>query len=131
MRFQRIHAQRPGDVLDPLLAHIAENVRKLVANMIAHRAREANPAWLGQRLQSRGDIDAVAVDVVAVDDHVADIDPDAKFDAAVYWFGGIALSHRALHLDCTAHRIDDASEFDEEAVAGGLDSPTVMLGDFG
>ena len=39
---------------------------------------------------------------------------------------GVALDHAVLHLDGAAHRIDDAAEFDDAAVAGALDDPTVM-----
>jgi hypothetical protein len=44
---------------------------------------------------------------------------------------GAAGNHLPLHLDRTAHRVDDAGELDEEAVAGGFDDATPMLGDFG
>ena len=37
----------------------------------------------------------------------------------------------ALHLDRAAHRIDDAGELDQQAVAGGLDDAAAMLGDLG
>ena len=39
--------------------------------------------------------------------------------------------HLPLHLDRAAHRVDDAGELGKEAVAGGLDDATPMLGDFG
>ena len=35
----------------------------------------------------------------------------------------------ALHLDGAAHRIDDAGELDQQAVAGRLDDAAAMLGD--
>jgi hypothetical protein len=41
----------------------------------------------------------------------------------------IAVGHRALDFGCTAHRVDNAGEFREHAVAGGLDDPAVMLAD--
>ena len=44
---------------------------------------------------------------------------------------GVALGHLALHLDRAAHRIDDAGELDQQAVAGGLDDAAAMLGDLG
>src|SRR5215472_3720000 len=40
-------------------------------------------------------------------------------------------AHLVLHLDRTAHRVDDAGELGEEAVAGRFDDATPMLGDFG
>ena len=42
---------------------------------------------------------------------------------------GVAFGHAALHLDGAAHRVDDAGEFDEEAVAGGFDDAAAMLDD--
>jgi hypothetical protein len=41
---------------------------------------------------------------------------------------GVPLRHRLLHRDGAAHCIDDAWKFDQHAVAGGLDDPTVVLG---
>jgi hypothetical protein len=35
-----------------------------------------------------------------------------------------------VHRDSAAHRIDDAPELYQHAVAGGLDDPAVVLGDF-
>ena len=75
---QRIDPHRPGDVLDALLAHVLERVRQPVADLVAHRAGDADAAGLGQRLQPRRDIDAVAEDVVVLGDDVAEIDADAK-----------------------------------------------------
>ena len=44
---------------------------------------------------------------------------------------GVAGDHLPLHLDRTAHRVDNAGELGKEAVAGRLDDATPMLGDFG
>ena len=44
---------------------------------------------------------------------------------------GVALGHLALHLDRAAHRVDDAGELDQQAVAGGLDDAAAMLRDLG
>ena len=47
-----------------------------------NRVGDEHPAGIGQGLDPRGDVDAVAVNVAAVGDHVAEIDPDAKPQAA-------------------------------------------------
>jgi hypothetical protein len=64
------------------------------------------PPRLCQRLEARRHIDAVAKNVVAVDDDVTDIDPDTKVDPQIRWYARIAPGHLALHVDRTAHRID-------------------------
>jgi hypothetical protein len=45
--------------------------------------------------------------------------------------GGMAALRSAIarDLDGTAHGIDDAGEFNQEPVAGGLDDAPAMLGD--
>ena len=53
----------PGDVLDPLLAHVLEAEAELVAHLVAHDLADADPARRGQALEARRDIDPVAEDV--------------------------------------------------------------------
>ena len=124
-------ADRAGDVLDALRPHVLEAEIELVAHLVAHDAADIDPAGVGQRLDARGDVDAVAVDVVAVDDDVADIDADAEFAAPILRHLGVALAHAALDIDGAAHCIDDAGEFDEETVPGRLYDAAAVLDDLG
>ena len=64
-----------------------------------------------------------------LDDHVAEIDPDAEPDPPLLRHLGLALGHAALDLHSAAHRIDHAWKFREHAVAGVLHHPAPMLGD--
>ena len=85
---------------------------------------------LGDALQPRGDIDAVAHQVaVALLDHVAEMDADPKFDAFVRRDLSIALDHRPLDFNSAVHRVDDTPELDNCAIAGALDDPAVVHGD--
>ena len=87
---------------------------------------------LGDALQPRGDIDAIAHEIaVAFLDDVAKVNTDAKLDAALGWQTGVAFDHAALHFDCAAHRVDDTAELDDAAIAGSLDDATVVHGDYG
>src|SRR5262249_10099503 len=122
-----IGAHRPRNVLDILLSHILERIGELVPDLISDGARDTNTARLRQRLQPRGYIDAVAIDVSVVDDDSAEIDPDPKDNAPVFGDPGIAVDHRTLQLDRAADGIDDAREFHQHAVAGGLDEAAAML----
>ena len=42
---------------------------------------------------------------------------------------GLSIDHRALDLDRASHRIDDARELSQEAVAGVLHCTAPVLGD--
>ncbi len=114
-----------------MLAAILERDRQLVAHLIAHHPADADPAGLGQSLQPRGDVDAVAENVVAVVDDVAEIDPDAELDAPLHRHRVIAPRHLALHLGGASHGIDDAGQFDEQPVSCRSHNPPVLLLDFG
>jgi hypothetical protein len=93
---------------------------------------QADRARLANTLQPRGEVDAVAHQVaVALLDHIAEMNANAKEDAPVLRHFGIALDHRALHFDREAHRIDDAAELDDAAVAGALDDAAMIHGDEG
>jgi hypothetical protein len=54
---------------------------------------------------------------------------DAEFDALVGRDLGVALDHRPLDFDGAVHRIDDAAEFNDAAVAGAFDDAPVVGGD--
>jgi hypothetical protein len=97
--------------------------------VVAHRPRDADPAGLGKGLQPCRHIDAVAKDVVALDDDVAEIDANAKPDAALVGYIGLAVNHPALHLGRTAHRVDDTRKFCEQSVAGMFDRAATVLRD--
>ena len=93
---------------------------------------EADRVGFGDPLEPSGDIDPVAHEVaVRLLDHVAEMDADAEFDAAVFRHARIAFDHAVLHLDCAAHGVDHAAELDDAAVAGALDDAAVMGGNGG
>jgi hypothetical protein len=96
-----------------------------------HHPRHANPAGLRNRFEPRCDIDAIAINIPPVLDDVTEIDPYPKLNAAIRRHIGVSLGRRSLHFDRTAHRIDDAGEFDKQSVAGGLDDPASVLLDLG
>src|SRR6185437_8676603 len=124
-----IDADRIGDVLDPLIAERLVAADQLVLDLLVDAAGDIDGARLGEALQPRRDVDAVAEDVVGLDDHVAEIDPDAIEDPLRVRQGRVAPDHALLDDDGAAHGLDRAVEHREEAVAGVLDDPAVMLDD--
>ena len=112
-----------------LCSQIVKRIQQFVPDMVAHSPGNADPAWLGERFETRGDIDAVAENVVAFDDHVAKVDADAKLDASIVWLVGIAANHSALDFGGATHRVHDTPEFREKTVAGVFDHTAPLLGD--
>ena len=126
-----VDADRLGDALDLLLAERGVADRQLRLDVVVGGAGDRDAAGLGERLHAVGDVHAVAVDVVAFDDHVAKIDADAELQPALERQGGVALGLLPLHLDRATQGIDDALELDQQAVAHGLDQPAAMAAIFG
>jgi len=120
----------PSDVFDLLLAQILKDKGQPVAHVVVNSIGDQHPAGIGQSFDPSGNVDAVAIEVVTLDDHIAEIDADAQFDAVVGADTNVPLGHRLLHRDRAPHRIDDAGKFHQQAVAGGLDDAAPVLGDF-
>ena len=62
-------------------------------------------------------------------DDVAQVNPNAVFDAPLRRHTGVALDQAGLNLDRATHRVDRAAEFDDCAVGMALDDAAVMGGD--
>jgi hypothetical protein len=121
-----VDPHEPGDVLETLFAQILEGEVEPAGGVLLHPRRDADAAGVSQPFEPRGDIDPIAENVAVLDDDVADIDADAKFDALSGRDARGPIRQRLLHLGRAAQRVDDAGEFDEQPVAGGLDQPTAM-----
>ncbi len=90
---------------------------------------QADAADLGELLDARGDVDAVAEDVAILENDVAEIDADAEFYAPVGGDVGIAPPHAVLDLDRRAHGVGDALKLDQHAVTRRLDDAAAVLVD--
>src|SRR5439155_10341107 len=77
-----VGAQRPGYVLEALLADVGELGFDLAAHLAKSIFGDADAAGLGDAFEPCRDVDAVAEDVVALDQDIAEVDADAPFHAA-------------------------------------------------
>ena len=87
------------------------------------------PPCSASAFQACRNIDAIAKDVVVLDDDVAEIDPDPEPDPAFLGDRGCAIGHRELPFGGTAHRVYDAREFRQYPVASGVDDAAGVLAD--
>jgi hypothetical protein len=123
-----VHAHRARDVLQLLGPEVVELAVDLVVDVVVHDARDAHPAALGEALQARRDVHAVAEQVVVLVDHVAEVDPHAQRDLARRVLSRLVARHRGLDRFRPACRFDDARELEQQPVAGGLeDAPAELV----
>ena len=120
---------RPLDVLESELAQGVELRLEAALDRFAHVARDDDPARRRLGLQAGRNVHAIAVEVVAIDDQVAEMQADAEHDGGVLRLVSIGLDHGLLELDGGAQRIDGAGELDQGAVAGQLDQPATVSGE--
>ena len=78
-----------------------------------------------------GDVHAVAENIVAVNNDVADIDADAEDDAFLVRNGSVSFDHLALDGHGAGDRVDDAGKIHQQPVAGGFDDASAIGGDRG
>src|SRR5262245_66231002 len=94
-----------GDVLQVLRTAILDIEGEFSARMIQDSLGDADAAGLGERLDPSGNVDAIAVYVVAIDDDIAEIDADGDIEAGGFWLARIALRHAALEVGRAEHCI--------------------------
>jgi len=102
---------------------------ELVADVVAHHLADADAARFCEPLQPRGDIHAVAEDVVLFNDYVAKVDANAEPDPALFSDLGLPVDHPTLDPDGAAHGVHHTRELRQEAVAGVLYDPAPVLRD--
>ena len=73
-------SDRTIDVLDAYVTAILEMNVDSIANAFVDDRGDADPAGLSERLQSRGDVDTIAIDVVVFDDDIAEVNADSEHD---------------------------------------------------
>ena len=89
------------------------------------------PPGSRQAFETGGDIDAFAVEIVAIDAYVAEIDADAEFHTPVRLGARVVLGHVVLNFHGAPYRVHGARKLDQDAIAHGFDDPPAALGDLG
>jgi hypothetical protein len=74
---------RPRDVLDLLLAQILKDKGESIAHLIMDGIGDEHPAGIGQRFDPCGDVDAVAIEVVALNERLMPMRSSMRLSAAV------------------------------------------------
>ena len=100
-----------------------------MAQVIVDTPGNADFATLVQPLKPGCDVHAVPENVLVLDHDVADIHANPEAHPPPFRLSFVRLPKRGLDFDCAAHCINNAPEFGEYAVAGGVGDPTSMTRD--
>ncbi len=121
-----IGLDRLRQVLDALLAEQLEAESQRLLDLPRHLGRDADAARLRQLLQPGRHVDAFAVAVVAVDDHLAEVDADPELDPRLLGDAGVPFGQATLHRDRALDGVDDAAELGEQPVAHQLEDAAMV-----
>jgi hypothetical protein len=122
---------RPGDILQRLLARVLDVERHLIARVIEDCPRDTYAAGFGDRLKSRRNVNAVSKDVMGLDDYVADIDAHTESNAPVFRITDCKFMNAGLELHRSSNRLDSARKLRQEPVAGILHDAAAVLRNHG
>src|SRR5262249_40455941 len=117
------------DVLEVPKPQFLAGKREFFEQVIVRLARNANSARFGYSLKACSDIHAIAVNIVIVDDDVAEVYANPKFDSLLDADPSIPLGHPTLHINGASNRVNHGRKFDQHAVSGCLDDPAPMFFD--
>ena len=125
------YADRARNVLDLSFAQIVVAAIDSVVHIVVGVGRNQYAARFGQLFQSSRYIDVVTVDIVLLNDYVADVNSDTEQETLLRRKWHYFSHDRFLELERTANRFHGARKLCKEAVACRLDDPPRMAADRG
>src|SRR5207247_8512424 len=121
-------ADGTDDVLDASFAEILERDIETVPHLVPHCSGNADPVRSSELLEARRYVDAVAEDIAVLDDHVAEVDPDAILNPPRRRYIRVAPRHPTLDFGSALYGVGNTLEFDQHSVAGRFDDASLVLG---
>ena len=119
-------AHRFGQILQCLRTEIVKADLQLVFHMVVCRGRKQYGARFGQGLEARRDIDPVPIEIAAFHHHIAEVDTEAKHNAAFLRHFPIGVAECLLQVDGALNRVDRAGEFHQHSVARDLEDAALV-----
>ena len=121
------HLHRLADALQRLRADSFDRKIRRGFKSIENLVREANTARIGEALKSRGDVDRLSQQILAVGIDMSQMDADPvgqRLGAARLTFG-----QRPLNRDCALYGASGSRKFRQHAVTAGREDSAPVGGD--
>src|ERR1700732_2197176 len=109
--YDAIHLHRPPDILQLDLADASQGLRDFVVYLIEHLLCDRDPTRIGQWLDPRGDVHAVAHNVVPPAQHIAQVNANSNLELSVCGSAQVASGQPLLEFEGAIHRGHRAGEF--------------------
>src|SRR5262249_51166568 len=100
------------DVLQDKVAKVLKGGLHPAHHGFMYRTRYRNAASRSFSLKAGGDVHAITVEIVTIDDQVAQVQAHTEHEGDIRWLVAIDLGHGLLKLDGCAQRINSAAELD-------------------
>src|SRR5215471_2757344 len=114
------------DVLQRQATQILERRFHSPGNGIADAARNQDAASRSLRLKAGGDVHAISIEVVTIDDQVAQVQAHTEHKQTVCRLVAVGLGHSLLKRNRGTQRINRTAKLDERTIAGELDQPPTI-----
>jgi len=105
--------QGPGDIFQGLRATVRKGSIQAVAYILMHAGGYGHAVWLRNLLQAGGDINAVAQDVFAVNNNIAQNNANAEDNAPRHIDAVVACPNALLDLDHALGGVYHGGEFQQ------------------
>lgn len=127
IRQYMVNRDRIGDVPNLAIPEALIGTDQFVLDLLIDGPRDVNAARLGHPFESRGDVDAVTVNVAVLDDNVPEIDTHTILNPLRSGNLEVAIDHRLLNHNCRSDRLHRRFEGRQKSISEGLDDlPTVF-----
>ena len=110
-----------------MLAKIVEDILDLILDLLIDNPRNRYSTGFRDVFQAVGHVDAIAKDVVAVDDHVSQIDPHPKLKLTINRKLVIAVAKFFLCDRSAGDGIYEAVKFGKNRVTSEMDDTAFMV----
>jgi hypothetical protein len=121
-----VNVEWPANVLGLMFTAIDVGIVSPQLGHVAYRARDSNPTWFSQHLDSFSEINSVAENIVTflVHDDFAEMNADAEHKPLLISQPAVEMRHALLDVDCRADGRDRRTELGEHGVAHAVNQRT-------
>ena len=102
---------------------------QLPFDLVERSPRNQNAPRIGQSFQPGCEIHTIAIDILAIDDEVAEIDANAEIKTFFTRQLCIVFLERELNIDRASDGIHNARELNQGSIAHKFDQPAIMSSD--